>query len=183
MLKVGELAPEIDKPATDGQRFVLSQQGGLCTVVFFFPKAFTPGCTVETRQFRDNHAEIALAGASIVGVSTDDHRTQCRFAESHKVPFPMIADDDRSVCRAYGVLWPLVGVARRVTYVVEPGMRIAAVFHHELQATKHRDDVLAFIDERFRAARPPEISATPHGQRAPSARPPSDRPPPSGDRS
>ncbi|AGP32739.1 peroxiredoxin [Sorangium cellulosum] len=154
MLKVGELAPEIDKLATDGQRFVLSRQGGLCTVVFFFPKAFTPGCTVETRQFRDNHVELALAGASLVGISTDDHRTQCRFAESHDVPFPMIADDDRSVCRAYGVLWPLIGVARRVTYVIAPDLRVAAVFHHELQATKHRDDVLAFVDERFRAARP-----------------------------
>ncbi|WP_437567790.1 peroxiredoxin [Sorangium sp. So ce542] len=154
MLKVGELAPEIDKLATDGQRFVLSRQGGLCTVVFFFPKAFTPGCTVETRQFRDNHVELALAGASLVGISTDDHRTQCRFAESHNVPFPMIADDDRSVCRAYGVLWPLIGVARRVTYVIAPDLRVAAVFHHELQATKHRDDVLAFVDERFRAARP-----------------------------
>ncbi|WP_437324118.1 peroxiredoxin [Sorangium sp. So ce381] len=155
MLKVGERAPEIDTLAIDGQRFVLSAQGGLCTVVYFFPKAFTPDCTVEAQLFRDNHAEIALAGASIVGVSTDDHTTQCRFAEAQKVPYPMIADRDRSVCRAYGVLWPLIGLARRITYVITPALEIAAVFHHEFQAWKHRDDVLSFIDKRFRAARPP----------------------------
>ncbi|WP_433928344.1 peroxiredoxin [Sorangium cellulosum] len=157
MLKVGARAPEIDRVAIDGQRFVLSQQGGLCTVVYFFPKAFTPGCTVEAQLFRDNHAEIALAGASIVGVSTDDQKTQCRFAEAHNVPYPMIADRDRSVCRAYDVLWPIVGIARRITYVISPTMEIAAVFHHELQARKHRDDVLSFIDARFRAARPPAV--------------------------
>ncbi|WP_437792937.1 peroxiredoxin [Sorangium sp. So ce693] len=155
MLKVGERAPEIDTLAIDGQRFVLSAQGGLCTVVYFFPKAFTPDCTVEAQLFRDNHAEIALAGASIVGVSTDDHTTQCRFAEAQQVPYPMIADRDRSVCRAYGVLWPLIGLARRITYVITPALEIAAVFHHEFQARKHRDDVLSFIDKRFRAARPP----------------------------
>ncbi|WP_437671335.1 peroxiredoxin [Sorangium sp. So ce131] len=155
MLKVGERAPEIDKLSTDGQRFVLSQQRGLCTVVFFFPKAFTPGCTVETKNFRDNYAEIALSGASIVGVSADDHRTQCRFAASHKVPFPMIADDDRSVCRAYGVLWPLVALPRRITYVIDPDMHVAAVFRHEIQVKRHRDDVLSFLNERFLAARPP----------------------------
>ncbi|WP_437619736.1 peroxiredoxin [Sorangium sp. So ce1151] len=157
MLKVGERAPEIDKVAIDGQRFVLSSQGGLCTVVYFFPKAFTRDCTVEAQLFRDNHTEIALAGASIVGISTDDHTTQCRFAETHKVPYPMIADRDRSVCRAYDVLWPLIGIARRITYVIAPTMEIEAVFHHEFQAKKHRDDVLSFVNERFRAARPPAV--------------------------
>ncbi|AUX25052.1 thiol peroxidase [Sorangium cellulosum] len=168
MLKVGERAPEIDRLTTDGQRFVLSRQGGLCTVLFFFPRAFTPGCTVETQQFRDHHVEIALAGAHIVGISTDDHETQCRFAASQKVPFPMIADSDLGVCRAYGVLWPILGVARRVTYVITPDMEVAAVFRHELQIRKHRDDVLSFINERFRSARAAEgTTRSPHAQRAP----------------
>jgi len=153
MLDVGDRAPEIDATASDGARFVLSAQGGLCTVVYFFPKAFTPGCTTETRRFRDNYAEIALAGASIVGISTDDLKQQCEFAASLKAPFPMIGDEDRTICRAYGVLWPLVSVARRVTFVITPDLVIQAVFKHEVAIKQHRDLVLAFINERFRATR------------------------------
>jgi thioredoxin-dependent peroxiredoxin len=153
MLKVGDIAPEIDAATTDGSRFVLSAQKGLCTVVYFFPKAFTPGCTVETRRFRDNYTEIALAGASIVGVSTDDNATQCRFSEELRTPFPLIGDADRAISRAYDVLWPLVGVAKRVTFVIGPERRILATFRHEIDVTKHRDDVLKFVHDRLTAVR------------------------------
>lgn len=158
MLEVGDRAPEIDATASNGRRFVLSAQGGLCTVVYFFPKAFTPGCTTETRRFRDNYAELVMAGASIVGVSADDLEKQCAFAASLSAPFPMIGDHDRRICRAYGVLWPLFGVARRVTFVITPDMVIQAVFKHEVWIKQHRDDVLAFVDERFRATRAVEPS-------------------------
>ncbi len=155
MLKVGDKAPEIDAVGSDGKRFVLSEQDNLCTVIYFFPKAFTPGCTGETKRFRDNYVEIALAGAAIVGISTDDNNTQCRFAESLRAPFPMIGDRDRKISQAFGVLWPLIGLTRRVTFVVGPDMKIEAVFHHELNIELHRDDVLRFINERFLATRPP----------------------------
>jgi thioredoxin-dependent peroxiredoxin len=150
MLKVGDTAPEINAEGSDGKPFVLSRQDGLCTV----PKAFTPGCTGETKRFRDNYAEIALAGAGIVGISTDDGDTQCRFAESLRAPFPMIGDRDRSISEAYGVLWPLIGLTRRVTFIVGPDMKIEAVFHHELNIEAHRNDVLRFVNERFLATRP-----------------------------
>lgn len=155
MLHVGDTAPEIDAVGSDGKRFVLSEQDSLCTVIYFFPKAFTPGCTAETKRFRDNYAEIALAGASIVGISTDQHDTQCRFAESLNAPFPMIADSDHQISKAYDVLWPLIGVTRRVTYIVGENRKIEAIFHHELGIVEHRDDVLRFIDEKLRAKRPP----------------------------
>lgn len=154
MLNVGDTAPEIDAVGSDEKRFVLSQQDGLCTVIYFFPKAFTPGCTGETKRFRDNYAEIALAGATIVGISTDQHETQCRFAESVRAPFPMIADADHKIAKAYDVLWPLVGLTRRVTYIVGEARRIEAVYHHEIEIVQHRDDVLRFINEKFRARRP-----------------------------
>lgn len=152
MLKVGDIAPHIDALANDGSRFRLVEQATkLCTVIYFFPKAFTPGCTRETTRFRDNFAEIAIAGAALVGISTDDHDTQCRFAESLRAPFPMIGDYDKSISRAYGVLWPVLGRARRVTFIVSPHRKIEAVFQHELQIVKHRDDVLLFIDRLHRA--------------------------------
>ena len=119
MLKVGDTAPPIDAVGSDGKRFVLYEQPGLCTVIYFFPKAFTPGCTAETKRFGGNYTEIALAGAGLIGVSTDwDGSTQCEFAKSLRVPFPIVGDADRAICRAYDVLWPLIGVAHRITYVV-----------------------------------------------------------------
>lgn len=153
-LKVGDQAPEIDAQTSDGSRFVLSQQEGLCTVVYFYPKAFTPICTMETAFFRENYNEIALAGANIVGVSTDPADTQCKFARASHLNFPLIADVDKRITKAYGVLWPVLGVAQRFTFVVSPEMRIDAIFHHELSAEKHRDDVLRFVHARFEAQRP-----------------------------
>ena len=146
MLKVGDIAPEIDATTSAGARFRLSDHSGLCTIVFFFPKAFTPGCTIETRRFRDNYAELALLGARIVGVSTDDHDTQCLFAKEMRTPFPMIGDSDKAVARAYGVLWPILERAMRVTFVVDAKRRIVAVIHHELNIVQHRDEVLRVID-------------------------------------
>ncbi len=179
MLKVGDTAPPIDAVGSDGKRFALYEQSGLCTVIYFFPKAFTPGCTTETREFRKHYIEIDLAGAIRGG---DQHGRP-----RHPVPLrhlalravPHVGDHDRSICRAYDVLWPLIGVAHRVTYVVAPtptapvepvmmGVRpkppaadaprprwtVEAVFHHELKVGAHRDEVLRFVDAKLRASRP-----------------------------
>jgi peroxiredoxin len=160
MLKVGDAAPGIDAVGSDGKRFVLAEQPGLCTVIYFFPKAFTPGCTAETKDFRRNFVELDLAGASVVGVSTDDGTTQCRFAESLGAPFPILPDPQREICRAYDVLWPIVGLARRVTYVVgrpadgTTGRVVEAVFHHELKVEAHLADVLRFVAAKFAGSRP-----------------------------
>jgi len=154
MLRAGDIAPEIDAIASDGRSFRLSEQRTkLCTVVYFFPKAFTPGCTAETKRFRDNFTEIELAGATLVGVSTDDHGTQCSFAESLRAPFPMIGDADKKISQAYGVLWPVIQRARRITFIVNPLRTIEAVFEHEVQIAKHRDEVLLWVDRMYRNRR------------------------------
>ena len=149
----GQRAPEIDAMTSNGQRFVLSQQQGLCTIVYFFPKAFTPGCTAETKLFRDNYVELVLAGASLVGVSTDDEKTQCDFANSMQAPFPIVPDADQKICRAYDVLWPVMNVARRITVVIRPDMVVDAVFHHEVQISRHRDDDLRHVNNLFKQSR------------------------------
>lgn len=160
-LRPGQRAPEIDAITTLGQRWVLSQQEGLCTVIYFFPKAFTPGCTTETKMFRDNYVELLLAGANLVGVSTDDEKTQCEFAASTRAPFPIIPDPDQSICKAYDVLWPVMNVAQRYTFVVTPDMQIDAVFHHEVQVQRHRDDVLRHVNAMFKAQRARGDQTTP----------------------
>jgi len=163
MLSVGDVAPPIDAVASDDQRFVLYDRESLCTVLYFFPKAFTPGCTLMTKAFSANIVELVLAGADVAGISTDDSTTQCAFSRSVGAEFPILPDPEGSVCRAYDVLWPVVGLARRVTYVIGPRLSggpgqaprrmVEAVFHHELRIEAHRNDALRFVDARFRARR------------------------------
>jgi thioredoxin-dependent peroxiredoxin len=155
LLRVGVIAPEIDAETSGGLRFKLSEQQGLCTVVYFFPQAFTPGCTRETAHFQDNYNELRLARAALVGVSTDDHSTQCAFAKSLHAGFPMIGDKNGTICKAYDVQWPLLGVAKRVTYVIDPDRVVLGVFRHELQMAKHKDDVLRMVDALYRAKQTP----------------------------
>jgi peroxiredoxin Q/BCP len=161
MLKVGDIAPAIDAQTSQGTRFVLAEQRGLCTIIYFFPKAFTPGCTAETKRFRDNYIELEIAGANLVGISTDDLETQCAFAGKTRAPFPIIGDEKGEISRAYDVLWPVLGVPQRVTYVVGQSGRIEAVFHHEINVKAHRDDVLRFVNDTFQRQRPPEKPAAP----------------------
>ena len=148
MLKVGEDAPEIDLPASDGTRFRLSERRGRYTVLYFFPRAFTPGCTAETGCFRDSKADIAALGADVVGISTDSLDKQKAFAESLHADFPLLSDPDKKAVKAYGVSWPILSIARRATFVIGPTQKIEAVYWSELNAAKHIDDVVAFLKKR-----------------------------------
>jgi peroxiredoxin len=154
MLGVGDTAPDISATATNGTHLVLSALEKPYAVVYFFPKAFTPDCTREAELFRNNYAELRLVGAEVIGISTDSFETQCKFAEKMSVAFPMIADADKKISAAYDVLWPVVGITHRVTFVIERSTRkILAVFKHELSADKHRDDVLLFLDALYQKRR------------------------------
>jgi peroxiredoxin len=142
--RISDPAPDFAGKA-DGRVVRLSDYRGRYLVLYFFPKAFTPGCTKESIRFRDNYDEIRELGGDVVGVSTDDLATQCNFAQELRVKFPIIADDDASISRAYGVRRSLFPVVRRVTFVIDPRGRIAARFDHEFQISKHLDDVLHFL--------------------------------------
>ena len=148
MLKVGDRAPDFTATAQDKKTVKLSELRGKRVVLFFFPKAFTRGCTIETRQFRDHYSELAALGAEVLGVSIDSSEKQCEFASREGVPFPMIGDPSRGIGRSYDVLWPVLNVAQRVTYVVGPDGIIEAVFHHELLVGKHLESVRAHLEER-----------------------------------
>lgn len=148
MLKVGDAAPDFEAVTSDGRRIRLSDLRGRPVVLYFFPKAFTPNCTTETIRFRDNYAELQRFGAEVLGISTDGLDTQCRFATRHEVTFPLIGDDDRHICREYGVLWALIPLAKRVTFVVDEQGVIERVLHHEFQVSKHLDGVVQQLERR-----------------------------------
>ena len=148
MLKVGDLAPDFTATAQDGRTVRLRELGGKRVVMFFFPKAFTRGCTIETRQFRDHYTELAALGAEVLGVSIDTLEQQCEFANAEGVKFPMLGDPSRDIARSYDVLWPLLNVAQRVTYVIGPDGHIEAIFHHELLVGKHLESVRAHLKSK-----------------------------------
>jgi thioredoxin-dependent peroxiredoxin len=162
VLAVGAVAPEFEGESSDGRRVRLSELRGKAVVLYFFPKAFTPICTVETRRFRDNHADIEALGAEVVGVSTDDLQVQCEFGRKHAVNFPLLADPDRRIAGSYGVLWPLVPRARRVTFVIGEGGVVELVCWHEFQVSKHLDEVLNHLQKKSRLrAPPPHVPTSP----------------------
>lgn len=148
MLKVGTTAPLFRATDTFGYDVALEDLRGRIVVLYFFRRAFTRNCTVETKGFRDNYADLRLLGAEVVGVSCDAHATQCRFAETHQVCFPMVADTDRAISGAYRTFFLLLPkVSHRVTYVIGRDGIIAGVFNHEFQISKHLDEVLGFVRE------------------------------------
>lgn len=150
VIKVGEKAPRFSVETTTGEVVTNETYRGKILVIYFFPKAFTTGCTIESKQFRDAAPELREAGAEVVGVSVDSLATQCEFAKSIRAEFAMIGDEDRTVSRAFDVLWPLIGKAQRVTYVIDGEGIVRGVFHHEVRVGKHLEDVQRLVKELSR---------------------------------
>ena len=144
MLHVGQRAPSFSARAVDGSLASLDALRGKPVILYFFHKAFTPNCTIETKGFRDNYGELSGLGFEVIGISTDSADTQCRFATKHGVSYPMIGDEERKLSRAYDVLWPLIPFAKRVAYVLDEAHVIAAVFRHDFQANRHLDEIFRF---------------------------------------
>jgi peroxiredoxin Q/BCP len=122
----GDVAPAFSLPATGGKTVALADYKGKTVVLAFYPKAFTGGCTKEMSAFRDRHPEFTGEGVQILGLSADDLETQGKFAESLKVPFPLVADPEGTAIKAYGV-WN-EGRAKRVTFVIGGDGKVIAVF-------------------------------------------------------
>jgi len=151
MLSAGEAAPEFEGLDCNRRPVRLSDFRGKRLVLFFFPKAFSVGCTEEVRHFRDNQERIRALGAELVGVSVDKFEAQCAFAKQEQVEFPLLGDSDRRLSELFGVLWPLVRVDRRVTFVIGPEGVVEDVIKHETRVYRHLDDVLATLQKRSAA--------------------------------
>jgi peroxiredoxin Q/BCP len=144
---VGDRAPLFVARTHERTSIDLRDFRGRYLVLYFYPKAFTRGCTAEARAFRDHFAELRALGATVVGVSPDAESVQRDFATHHQLPFPLIADDG-AVCRDYAATRAVLPLTRRVTFVIDPHGRIVARFHHELDVSRHLENVLAFLRAR-----------------------------------
>ena len=126
MIAAGEMAPDFEAPDHDGKPFRLSSARGSPVVLYFYPKADTPGCTIEAKGFRDVYADYQAKGVRVVGVSTDDCPDQKAFREKYGLPFPLIADHEKVVATKYGVLGPH-GVASRVSFLIDAKGKVVEV--------------------------------------------------------
>jgi len=100
---VGDPAPDFTLPRDGGGEISLAELKGRPTVVYFYPKDDTPGCTKEACGFRDAWTDIQDAGINVVGVSRDSVKKHDNFKAKHELPFPLIADEDGTLCQAFGV--------------------------------------------------------------------------------
>lgn len=143
---VGDQAPDFQLHDQHGHTVSLSNfRGRKAVVLYFYPKDETPGCTKEACSFRDSYEDFVAAGAEVVGVSGDSVGKHQAFAEHHRLPFTLLADEGNALRKAYGVpatLWILPG---RVTYVIDRDGIVRHVFDSQLQATRHIDEALAVI--------------------------------------
>lgn len=125
MLKVGDKVPEFSSKDQDGNTINLSDYKGKKLVVFFYPKANTPGCTLEACNLRDNYKDLTDEGYELLGVSADTERKQANFRNKYKFPFPLLADVDHTVINTFGVWGPKKFMGRsfdgihRTTFVID----------------------------------------------------------------
>ncbi len=150
MLREGDPAPEIELETDKGERFRLSSLRGKRVVLYFYPRASTPGCTVEACEFRDSLPEFTARDAVIIGVSPDRAASQEKFKGKYDLPFTLLADIDRSAAEAYGV-WKektmygkkTMGI-ERTTFLIAPDGRIEKIFP-KVKAKGHAAEVLAAL--------------------------------------
>ena len=124
-LKKGDKAPDFSGTDQNGNAHSLSDYKGKKLVVFFYPKADTPGCTAEACNLRDNYGQLKAAGYELLGVSADSEKKQAKFADKYKLPFPLLADENHEVLNAFGVWGPKKFMGReydgihRTTFVID----------------------------------------------------------------
>ncbi|MGZ8667213.1 MAG: thioredoxin-dependent thiol peroxidase [Solirubrobacterales bacterium] len=134
VLKVGDTAPDFELPDQHGNPVSLSELRSQTVVLYFYPRAASPGCTTQARGVRDHRGDYEAAGARVLGVSPDEVGAVRRFAEKHDLDFTLLADADHSVAEAYGT-WveksnygkTYMGV-QRATFIIDADGKIARVF-------------------------------------------------------
>jgi peroxiredoxin Q/BCP len=145
--QAGDSAPQFRLQDQHGEWHSLEDYRGRWIALYFYPKDDTPGCTTEACAFRDDLFKFRKLGAAIVGISVDDVASHEAFARKHGLPFPLLADADKSITRAYGVLTTFAGMelASRQTFLIDPQGRVAKRYA-KVDVDEHSAQVLADLE-------------------------------------
>jgi peroxiredoxin Q/BCP len=149
-LNEGDIAPEFSAATNSGGRVSLADFQGQNVVLYFYPKDDTPGCTKEACAFRDHFAEFKKRGAVVLGVSTDSAKSHDKFVGKYKLPFILLADEDKKMVAAYGVWGEKSFMGRkyqgthRVTFLIGPDGRIKKIWP-KVKPDEHAAEVLAVL--------------------------------------
>ncbi len=147
-LKAGDKAPNFSAKDEQGNTVTLSDYKGKKLVVFFYPKANTPTCTVEACNLRDSYKDLKDKGFEIIGVSADSQKKQSNFKKKYNFPYPLLADEDKAVIKAFDVWGQKKFMGRtfdgiyRVTFVIDEHGIIEKVID-DVKAKKHTEQILA----------------------------------------
>jgi peroxiredoxin Q/BCP len=149
-LKEGDIAPVFSAVTSGGGKISLADFKGKSVILYFYPKDDTPGCTKEACAFRDHFFEFKKRGAIVLGVSTDPVKSHDEFVEKFKLPFTLLADEDKTIVEAYGVWGEKSFMGRkylgthRVTFLVGPDGRIKRIWP-QVKPEEHAQEVLSAL--------------------------------------
>jgi thioredoxin-dependent peroxiredoxin len=149
-MNIHDKAPEFTLPDQNAESVQLKDFHGKTVILFFYPKADTPGCTIEACGFRDAYRKLKEAGTVVLGISADAPPAQKKFETKYDLPYTLLSDVDKKVIEAYGVLKEknmygkkVKGIAR-TTFVIDGDGKIAHVFN-QVKADGHAEEVLEYL--------------------------------------
>lgn len=142
-MQLGNSLPEFEAKNQKGEVFNSEQLKNKWSVVYFYPKNFTPGCTKEACSFRDAFEDFQTAGARVVGISKDSVESHMKFNKAYNLPFDLLADEDGKLHKLFEVPKDLFGlVSGRVTYIFNPEGKLHHYFKSQLRADQHVKEAL-----------------------------------------
>src|ERR1035438_7237951 len=149
-MEINDKAPDFSTTDENGKEVALKDFRGKTLVLFFYPKANTPGCTKEACGFRDSYAAIQKTGVVLLGISADTAAAQKKFQDKFSLPFPLLADPEKKIANLFGVVKEknlygkkVQGIAR-TTFVIGPDGKIQHIFNN-VKAEGHADEVLEYL--------------------------------------
>ena len=147
-LPLGTQAPDFTLAATTLGSICLSKDlAEKSVILYFYPKDFTPGCTTEACEFRDQFAAFRELDIPVYGISSDNLATNEKFKKTHRLPFELLADESGKVCKAYDALIPIIKMPTRVTYLLNSQHRIAGVFEGLFENKTHVSAMLKQLNK------------------------------------
>ena len=156
-VNINDKAPEFTLPDQNGENVSLKNYRGKYVVLYFYPRADTPGCTIEACEFRDSYKKVEKTGAVVLGVSPDQPKALKKFEEKYGLPFTLLGDADKKVCDAYGVIKEknmygkkVMGVAR-TTFIIGPDGKVKHIFQ-KVKPEGHAAEVLTYLKEAMKGA-------------------------------